>query len=39
MTVAQTVGFYMAIGGIAWSVTTIIRCCVRLLDHNGRWGL
>lgn len=40
MSLWQTVGFYMAIGGIAWSITTIAVCLVRLLDefkNNRRW--
>lgn len=41
MNIGETVGFYMAIGGIAWSITTIIKCCLSLMDrrYGGRWGL
>lgn len=41
MTICDTVGFYLAMGGIAWSLTTIVRCCLTLLDrrYGGRWGL
>lgn len=37
MTLWQTIGFYMAIAGIAVSITTIIFCCMVLLDKSERW--
>lgn len=37
MTLWQTIGFYMAIAGIAVSLTTISMILLLALDRVGRW--
>lgn len=37
MTFWQTVGFYMAVGGIAWSLTVIFKVLWTGIDKTGRW--
>ena len=37
MTLGQTIGFYLAIGGIGVSLTTIMLCLIALMNSAKRW--
>lgn len=30
-------GAFIAVGGIAWSLTVIVLCIARLVDRHNRW--
>ena len=37
MTLGQTIGFYLAVAGIGVSLTTIMMCCIALMNSSRRW--